>query len=60
MKILINVAAVVFLLFSLWKECHSVPLQDDASDLANLQEYKIDKKIEDKPNEVDRLVQLIE
>ena len=57
MKIWINVAAAALLLFLLRKaDCHTITLQDEASDLANLQNSKTVQRIEDTTNDVNRLV----
>lgn len=56
MKIWIGIVAAAFTLCSPWKECHSVPLQEEASDLTNLQDLNTDERTKDIQDGVDRLV----
>ena len=49
-------AVAAFVICSLWKECLSVPVEDDKFELANLQDFKVVERIEDMPNGLDGLV----
>ncbi|KAJ7380077.1 hypothetical protein OS493_010785 [Desmophyllum pertusum] len=54
MKIVIAVTAAAILLCSFWSGCQSrVPLQDEESDLTNLQDSKMDEISEDTLNGAD-------
>ena len=49
MKNWINVTVGVFFLTSVWKGCFSNLLQEEESDLANLQDFNTIERIEDTP-----------